>query len=139
MILLFQDFQLLPDRTIERNLDFVLRATGWKDSEKRNEKIDRVLDLVGLKDRKMLFPNALSGGEQQRVAIARALLNTPSFIIADEPTSSLDTGHREAFIQLLFKECDREETTLIFVSHDMNLENLFDRTIHLSDINAVKP
>jgi putative ABC transport system ATP-binding protein len=79
----------------------------------------------------------LSVGQQQRVAAARALIGAPEIIIADEPTSSLDAGHREAFIQLLFKECDREETTLIFVSHDTSLEKLFDRTIRLNEINAV--
>jgi len=81
--------------------------------------------------------NELSVGQQQRVAAARALIGTPGILIADEPTSSLDADRREAFIKLLFNECNREETTIVFVSHDMGLENLFDRTIHLSDINAV--
>jgi putative ABC transport system ATP-binding protein len=80
----------------------------------------------------------LSVGQQQRVAAARALIGTPAILIADEPTSSLDADHREAFIQLLFNECDRIETTIVFVSHDMGLEDLFDRTIQLSDINAVE-
>lgn len=77
----------------------------------------------------------LSVGQQQRVAAARALIGAPEIIIADEPTSSLDTDRREAFIQLLFKECDREQTTLVFVSHDRSLEKLFDRTVRLNDIN----
>ena len=81
--------------------------------------------------------NELSVGQQQRVAAARALIGTPEILIADEPTSSLDADRREAFIKLLFNECNREETTIVFVSHDMGLENMFDRTIHLSDINAV--
>ena len=79
----------------------------------------------------------LSVGQQQRVAAARALIGAPGIIIADEPTSSLDTDHRQVFIQLLFKECHREETTLVFVSHDTAFEKLFDRTIRLADINAV--
>jgi putative ABC transport system ATP-binding protein len=79
----------------------------------------------------------LSVGQQQRVAAARALIGTPEILIADEPTSSLDADRREAFIQLLFSECDRKDTTIVFVSHDTGLENLFDRTIHLSDINTV--
>ena len=79
----------------------------------------------------------LSVGQQQRVAAARALIGTPEILIADEPTSSLDANHREAFIQLLFKECKRKETTIVFVSHDTGLENLFDRTIHLSDVNTI--
>ena len=79
----------------------------------------------------------LSVGQQQRVAAARALIGRPEILIADEPTSSLDTNRRKAFIQLLFNECERKDTTIVFVSHDMGLENLFDRTIHLNDINAV--
>ena len=78
----------------------------------------------------------LSVGQQQRVAAARALIGTPEILIADEPTSSLDANRREAFIKLLFNECDRKDTTVIFVSHDTGLEALFDRTIRLSDINS---
>jgi cell division transport system ATP-binding protein len=116
----FQDFQLLPDRTIERNLDFVLRATGWKDSEKRNEKIDVVLDLVGLKDRKKQFPNALSGGEQQRIAIARALLNDPDIILADEPTGNLDPITSLEVMDLL-QNINQKGTTVLMATHDYNL------------------
>lgn len=79
--------------------------------------------------------NELSVGQQQRVAVARALIGAPEIIIADEPTSSLDADRREAFIKLLFQECDREEATLVFVSHDATLERLFDRTIRLADVN----
>ena len=79
----------------------------------------------------------LSVGQQQRVAAARALIGTPEILIADELTSSLDANRREAFIRLLFHECDRRDTTVVFVSHDKGLENLFDRTIRLSDINTV--
>ena len=79
----------------------------------------------------------LSVGQQQRVAAARALIGTPDILIADEPTSSLDANRREAFIQLLFNECNRKDTPVVFVSHDTGLENLFDRTIRLSDINTV--
>ena len=79
----------------------------------------------------------LSVGQQQRVAAARALIGAPELLIADEPTSSLDASRREAFIQLLLNECNRDETTIIFVSHDRSLENFFDRTIRLSDINEV--
>lgn len=116
----FQDFQLLPDRTIERNLDFVLRATGWKDSEKRNEKIDVVLDLVGLKDRRKQFPNALSGGEQQRIAIARALLNDPDIILADEPTGNLDPITSLEVMDLL-QNINQKGTTVLMATHDYNL------------------
>lgn len=116
----FQDFQLLPDRTIERNLDFVLRATGWNDSEKRNGKIDRVLDLVGLKDRRKQFPNALSGGEQQRIAIARALLNDPDIILADEPTGNLDPITSLEVMDLL-QNINQKGTTVLMATHDYNL------------------
>ena len=116
------------ERTLER-LRFATLQPGLE-----------LLDAVGIPDSKRRYgeyPHQLSGGMKQRVMIAMAISCNPRIIIADEPTSSLDTGHREAFIQLLFKECDREETTLIFVSHDTNLEKLFDRTIRLNEINAV--
>ena len=116
----FQDFQLLPDRSIERNLDFVLRATGWKDTEKCNEKIDTMLDLVGLKDRRKQFPNALSGGEQQRIAIARALLNDPDIILADEPTGNLDPITSLEVMDLL-RSINQKGTTVLMATHDYNL------------------
>ena len=99
----------------------------------------RLLNILGMDEAADINKPAtdLSVGQQQRVAAARALIGAPEIIIADEPTSSLDTDHREAFIQLLFKECDREKTTLVFVSHDKNLEKLFDRTIRLEDINNI--
>ena len=88
--IVFQDFKLLPDRNINNNLSFVLKATGWKDSKKMNRQIEDVLDKVGMKTKGFKFPHELSGGEQQRVAIARALLNDPELILADEPTGNLD-------------------------------------------------
>jgi putative ABC transport system ATP-binding protein len=99
----------------------------------------RLLNILGMDGANDISKPAtdLSVGQQQRVAAARALIGGPEIIIADEPTSSLDMDHREAFIRLLFKECDREKTTLIFVSHDRSLEKLFDRTIRLNDINRV--
>ncbi|MCH8332085.1 MAG: ATP-binding cassette domain-containing protein, partial [Bacteroidetes bacterium] len=87
--IVFQDFQLLTDRTIEDNLSFTLKATGWKDKKVRNEKIEDVLNKVGLKTKGFKMPHELSGGEQQRVVIARALLNDPELILADEPTGNL--------------------------------------------------
>lgn len=118
--MVFQDFQLLPDRSIERNLDFVLRATGWKDKQERTEKIDEVLDLVGLKDRRKQFPNALSGGEQQRIAIARALLNDPDIILADEPTGNLDPITSLEVMDLL-QSINQKGTTILMATHDYNL------------------
>ncbi|MEM1001711.1 MAG: ATP-binding cassette domain-containing protein, partial [Bacteroidota bacterium] len=84
--IVFQDFKLLPDRSVNGNLEFVLRATGWKDNSKIKERIEDVLDKVGMKTKGFKFPHELSGGEQQRIAIARALLNDPKLILADEPT-----------------------------------------------------
>lgn len=120
----FQDFQLLPDRSVERNLDFVLQATGWKDKQERTEKIDEVLDLVGLKDRRKQFPNALSGGEQQRIAIARALLNDPDIILADEPTGNLDPITSLEVMDLL-QSINQKGTTILMATHDYSLISKF--------------
>lgn len=123
----FQDFQLLPDRSIERNLDFVLRATGWKEKQQRSERIDMVLDMVGLKDRRKQFPNALSGGEQQRIAIARALLNDPDIILADEPTGNLDPITSLEVMELL-RNINQKGTTVLMATHDYNLISKFPNT-----------
>jgi len=125
----FQDFQLLPDRSIEHNLDFVLRATGWKNKQDRNDKIDTVLDLVGLKDRRKQFPNALSGGEQQRIAIARALLNDPDIILADEPTGNLDPITSLEVMELL-RNINQKGTTILMATHDYNLISKYPNTTY---------
>lgn len=140
----FQDFQLLPDRSIERNLDFVLRATGWKNKQERNDKIDAVLDLVGLKDRRKQFPNALSGGEQQRIAIARALLNDPEIILADEPTGNLDPITSLEVMELL-RNINQKGTTILMATHDYNLISKYPNTTYkceegkLSEIKKTTP
>ena len=107
----FQDFKLLPDRSIEDNLKFVLKATGWHEKNKINQRIDEVLDLVGLEVNKQKFPFELSGGEQQRIAIARSLLNNPKLIIADEPTGNLDPQTSQEIMQL-FKSLHQKGMTL---------------------------
>ncbi len=101
--IVFQDFQLLFDRNVQKNLEFVLRATGWKNQKDIDERIEDVLSKVGLETKAYKMPNQLSGGEQQSVAIARALLNNPDIILADEPTGNLDPDTSEEIIQLLLK------------------------------------
>lgn len=115
--IVFQDLQLLSDRTIFDNLKFVLEATGWKDKMKINNRIDEVLDSVHLANVKNKMPYTLSGGEQQRAAIARALLNHPQIILADEPTGNLDPEKSENIIKLL-KEINSKGTTVIIATHD---------------------
>ena len=138
--IVFQDFQLLSDRNVNENLVFVLKATGWKERKSMDERVQQVLEKVGLSNKGYKMPHELSGGEQQRVSIARALLNDPELIIADEPTSALDSDAREAFLQLLFTECREAGSSLLFVSHDQSLAPLFDRSLSLADLNrATRP
>ncbi len=114
----FQDFQLLTDRNVNDNLKFVLKATGWKDEKLMNEKINDVLDKVGLKSKGFKMPYEMSGGEQQRVDIARALLNSPKLILADEPTGNLDPETSDEIMQLLFQISKEYGTTVIMATHD---------------------
>ena len=116
----FQDFKLLPDRNIYENLKFVLKATGWRDINKINQRIDEVLKMVGITINKNKFPFELSGGEQQRIAIARALLNDPKLIIADEPTGNLDPQTSQDNMQL-FKLLHQRGMTLLMATHDYQM------------------
>ncbi len=116
----FQDFKLLKDRSIFDNLKFVLKATGWSDSDKIKNQIDKVLELVKFTSSLGKFPNELSGGEQQRVAIARSMLNDPELIIADEPTGNLDPETSSEIISL-FKKLNSLGTSMIIATHDYNL------------------
>ena len=116
----FQDFKLLPDRNIFDNLSFVLKATGWKDAQKINQRIQEVLQLVGVDIAVEKYPFEISGGEQQRVAIARALLNEPELIIADEPTGNLDPETSKE-IMTLFKKLHAQGMTLLMATHDYNM------------------
>lgn len=116
--IIFQDFQLLHDRTVYKNLFFVLKATGWKDKKKINGRIDEVLTEVGLLDKKDKMPHELSGGEQQRIAIARAILNKPRIIIADEPTGNLDPDTASTIVQLL-KQISSTGTAIIMSTHNI--------------------
>lgn len=116
----FQDFQLLPDRSVKDNLLFVLKATGWTNNEQIQNKIDEVLDKVGVKEYVDKMPHQLSGGEQQRVAIARALLNNPEFILADEPTGNLDPQTSIEVLDVL-RKINATGKTVIMATHDYAL------------------
>jgi cell division transport system ATP-binding protein len=118
MGVVFQDFQLLMDRSVEDNLKFVLRATGWKDEDKMDDRIKEVLEAVGMGLKSHKMPFQLSGGEQQRVAIARSLLNEPSVIIADEPTGNLDTETADGILRLLTKINIEKGTAVVMVTHN---------------------
>ncbi len=121
----FQDFQLLTDRTVHENLRFVLRATGWKDERLMEEKINDVLDKVGLKSKGFKMPFEMSGGEQQRVDIARALLNSPKLILADEPTGNLDPETSDEIMQLLFQIAKDYGASIIMATHDFIVINRY--------------
>ena len=120
----FQDFQLLGDRTVYKNLEFVLKATGWRLKDRRDERINEVLSLVGLEEKADKMPSELSGGEQQRVAIARAILNAPQIIIADEPTGNLDKETADNIMQLL-KSIAEKGTAVIMSTHNIALVNKY--------------
>lgn len=118
--IIFQDFKLLTDRSVDANLRFVLKATGWKDKNLIDQRISDVLELVGMLTKGYKMPSELSGGEQQRIVIARAILNKPKLILADEPTGNLDyeTGKR---ITELLQRISKSGSTVIFITHNMHL------------------
>ncbi len=118
--IIFQDFKLLPDRTVNENLSFVLKATGWKDKKEMGTRIEEVLDKVGMKTSGFKFPHELSGGEQQRVAIARALLNNPELILADEPTGNLDPQTSIEVMKVL-QDINKNGNTILMATHDYAL------------------
>jgi cell division transport system ATP-binding protein len=121
----FQDFQLLTDRNVHENLRFVLKATGWKDEKLMEEKINDVLDKVGLRSKGFKMPFEMSGGEQQRVDIARALLNSPKLILADEPTGNLDPETSDEIMQLLFQIAKDYGTSVVMATHDFIVINRY--------------
>lgn len=121
---IFQDFQLLHDRSVHKNLEFVLKATGWKDAQKIEEQISLVLETVGLPQKGYKRPHQLSGGEQQRIVIARSLLNSPQLIVADEPTGNLDTEIAAELVALLH-DISKSGTSVIMATHNMPLIEKF--------------
>ena len=118
--IIFQDFKLLPDRSVSKNLEFVLKATEWKKKEKIEERIDNVLEQVKMNDYKNRLPNELSGGEKQRVSIARALLNKPKLVLADEPTGNLDPATSLEIMNIL-NSINSQGTSIIMATHDYQL------------------
>jgi len=131
--IVFQDFQLLPDRSISENIRFVMRATGWKDASKIKQKIGDLLMEVGLSSRADAFPHQLSGGEQQRIAIARALVNDPWVLLADEPTGNLDPVASRTFMEILFR-IHLGGTAILMATHDYQLIQEYPaRTLELTD------
>lgn len=127
--IIFQDFQLLHDRTVRKNFEFVLKATGWKDKKARNRRIEEVLNEVGMIEKIDKLPHELSGGEQQRIAIARALLNNPKIIIADEPTGNLDPETASNIVSLL-KEITQQGTAVVMTTHNIPMLDKFPGIVY---------
>lgn len=125
----FQDFKLLTDRRVNDNLEFVLKATGWKGADKIKERVQEVLDLVGMKDKGYKYPHELSGGEQQRIAIARAMLNNPDILLADEPTGNLDEETSFSIIELLYDIC-KKGALVVVSTHNVKLIEHTNGTIY---------
>lgn len=136
--IVFQDFQLLIDRTVYENLYFVLHATGWKDKAEMDKRIKQVLEKVNLENKGFKMPHQLSGGEQQRVVVARALLNDPEIILADEPTGNLDPETSES-IMLLLREISESGRAVLMASHNYTLLKKFpERTLKCEDGRMVQ-
>jgi len=140
--IVFQDFQLLTDRSVLKNLLFVMGASGWKDKKLMENRAKEVLQLVGLEQKLNVMPHALSGGEQQRISIARALINKPELILADEPTGNLDPETSEEIMQLLVAVSKEEKAAILMATHDMNMvEKYTGRILRVEEgtVNEIKP
>lgn len=137
MGIIFQDFQLLHDRTVYKNLRFVLKATGWKKNEDIDTRIDEVLDAVNMADSKEKLPHELSGGEQQRIAIARSLLNKPKVIIADEPTGNLDPETAENIV-LLLKGITHSGTAVVMSTHNLPMLDKVPGVVYRFESNTLE-
>lgn len=136
MGIIFQDFQLLHDRTVAKNLRFVLKATGWKNKKEIEERIDEVLEMVGMSEKKDKMPHELSGGEQQRIAIARAILNKPRIIIADEPTGNLDP-ETATYIVSLLKQISQTGTAIVMTTHNIPMLDKFPGIVYRCKDGAI--
>lgn len=135
--IIFQDFQLLTDRNVEENLYFVLKATGWKHKNEIKQRIQEVLDMVGMGTKGYKLPCELSGGEQQRIAIARAILNNPQLILADEPTGNLDKETSIQITELLHDIC-RKGSTVMMITHNLNLVRRYPGRIFLCENKTIR-
>lgn len=135
--IIFQDFQLLHDRSVKQNLQFVLKATGWKSQKEIDQRILKVLEAVGMQDKSNRLPHELSGGEQQRIAIARALLNQPKIIIADEPTGNLDPDTAEKIVGLLY-EISHSGTSVVISTHNLAMINKFPGRVYKCSEHTLK-
>lgn len=135
--IVFQDFKLLTDRNVYANLEFVLKATGWKDKKAIRERINEVLEKVGLPEKRDKFPHQLSGGEQQRIVLARALLNAPPIILADEPTGNIDPETAYQLVELLKDICDSGKTVVI-ATHQYELINRFPGRVFRCENGALQ-
>lgn len=129
MGIVFQDFQLLSDRSVYSNLRFVLKATGWKNKEEINARIADVLESVGMSEKRDKMPHELSGGEQQRIAIARAILNSPKLIVADEPTGNLDPETANGIMELL-RQVSQTGTAIVMTTHNMPLLDMYPGIVY---------
>ncbi|HIW44189.1 MAG TPA: ATP-binding cassette domain-containing protein [Candidatus Prevotella stercoripullorum] len=134
--IIFQDFQLLHDRNVYKNLQFVLRATGWRDKKDINDRIDEVLEAVGMAEKKLKMPYELSGGEQQRIAIARAILNKPKIIIADEPTGNLDPETADNIVSLL-KQISLTGTAVVMSTHNLPMLDKYPGIVYQCKDGAI--
>ena len=137
MGIIFQDFQLLHDRSVKQSLQFVLKATGWKSHKEIDQRILKVLEAVGMQDKSNRLPHELSGGEQQRIAIARALLNQPKIIIADEPTGNLDPDTAEKIVGLLY-EISHSGTSVVISTHNLAMINKFPGRVYKCSEHTLK-
>ncbi|MBE97487.1 MAG: phosphonate ABC transporter ATP-binding protein [Flammeovirgaceae bacterium] len=130
--IIFQDFQLFQDRNAYENIKFVMTSTGWNNEIKIKEKINSLLEIVGLENKAKNYPYELSGGEQQRLVIARAIVNDPKLIIADEPTGNLDPQVAEKILQILF-DINKKGTSIIMTTHNYSLMNKYKKDIYVCD------
>ncbi len=135
---IFQDFKFLQDRNIKENLRFVLKATGWTDEDDINQRIEEVLSEVNLQDKQKTMPHLISGGEQQRLSFARAMLNKPKLILADEPTSNLDSKTSEYICQKLWEQT-QNSTAVVMATHDKNLIKTFSNATLPYSVFSLQP